>query len=147
MLDPTLRCPWSKRDNAFLLLSVLSMNVFDFLKIPQCHVTRSSRTEDYNLLYSDCLFKNKALTTSQLISQLHTFPNCSLWVHIKRWAFEDIIWLLDSQPQHIFWTNESKHPGTHSLFTGWCKVHLNLILKLLKLWSIQVCWHALAYVL
>lgn len=110
------------------------------LKTPQCHVIHQSRTEDHKVVIA---IQNKASTTSQLISQLNTLPNCSPYLHFHRPAFEDIMQLLDSQPQHIFGRMSLSTLGLILYLTGWCKVHLLLILKLLKLWSIQVCWHPL----
>lgn len=52
--------------------------------------------------------------------------------------FEGIMQLLDAKPQHIFGKTSVSTPGLIVYLTGWCKVHLQLILQLLKLWSIQV---------
>lgn len=91
---------------------------------------------------SDCYSKQSLHNFTINQSQLNALPNCSPYLHVPRPAFEDIMQLLDSQPQHIFGRMSLSALGLILYLTGWCKVHL-LLIKLLKLWSIQVCWHPL----
>lgn len=111
------------------------------LKTPQRHAIHQSRTEDHKVVIAS---QNKASATSRLIRLKRTqCSKCSLYLHVNRAAFEDIMQRLDPQPQHLSGRMSLNTLGLVLYLTGWCKVHLHLILKLLKLWSIQVCWHPL----